>query len=99
MAKRSGLSDDSERLEWVKDEPEVIEFDLAQEGYPSKPVRLTKNVIYNYNNTVSGLTYTWNGAGTVVDVDERDIPHLLNKPLRKGCCGDFPTPYFEVLEG
>lgn len=98
MAKRSNLSDGRERY-WVKDEPEVIEFDLTAEGSPSKPVVLTKDLIMNVVGAVTGYKYTWHGAGSVVDVDEQDIPELLAKRGGKSCCGSIPTPYFELLEG
>lgn len=85
--------------EWVKAEPEVIEFDLTEEGFPSKPVVLTKDLTMNVIGSVTGIRYIWNGAGSVVDVDERDLPELLSKQGGKSCCGSIPTPYFMIVEG
>lgn len=96
MESRVSNSGDSE---WVKVEPEVIEFDLAEEGSPSKPVVLTKDLIMNVIGSATGVRYTWNGAGSVVDVDERDLPELLSKRGGKSCCGSIPTPYFMIVEG
>lgn len=96
MAKRTDSSGDGE---WVKGEPEVIELDLSEEGFPSKPVVLTKDLIMQVVGAVSGVLYTWNGAGSVVNVDERDLPELLSKRGGRSCCGSIPTPYFMILEG
>jgi hypothetical protein len=96
-------TDNSGNSEWVKDEPEVktefIEFDLTKEGSPSKPIVLTKDLIMNVVGAATGVRYTWNGAGSVVDVDERDLPELLSKRGGRSCCGSIPTPYFMILEG
>lgn len=41
-----------------------------------------------YTGQVSGKSYQWDGAGKVVEVDERDVPYLLSKRIgRTGCCG------------
>ncbi len=95
----AGRSANSGNSKWVKDEPEVIEFDLTDEGYPSKSLVLTKDLILKSTGAVTGNLYVWNGAGSVVDVDERDIPAFLNRPRPKSCCGSVPTPYFVLLEG
>jgi len=98
----ASTSNRSGNREWVKEEPEVIIFskeDLAKEGSPSKPLILTKNLIMNVTGAITGVRYTFNGAGSVVDVDERDIPAMLNRPSPRSCCGSIPTPYFVVLEG
>jgi hypothetical protein len=99
MAKRSTNSGNSEW--WVKDEPEaeVIEFDLTAEGSPSKQLVLTKDLIMNAVGAVTGIKYTWHGAGSVVDFDEQDVPEMLSKHGGRSCCGSIPTPYFLVLEG
>jgi len=53
-----------------------------------KSVRLMIDVKFNATGSVTGNSYTWNGAGAVTDVDERDVEGLLEK--RQGgrqCCG------------
>lgn len=41
-----------------------------------------------YDGQVSGRHYEWARAGTVQNVDERDVPELLSKRLGgKPCCG------------
>lgn len=50
---------------------------------------------------VTGNSYLFNGAGSVVDVDERDVQNLLEK--RQGgrqCCGgtDYGNAMFSLVE-
>jgi hypothetical protein len=50
---------------------------------------------------VTGNSYVFNGAGSVVDVDERDVENLLSK--RQGgrqCCGgtDYGNAMFTLAE-
>jgi len=51
--------------------------------------------------SVSGKSYVFSGAGSIVDVDKRDVNDLLQK--RQGgrqCCGsgEFGNQVFEFLE-
>ena len=51
-------------------------------------VRLVIDAKVVYSGYVTGNNYKWNGAGSIVDVDERDVKNLLEK--RQGgrqCCG------------
>ena len=97
MAKRVDTSDDSE---WVKVEPEVIEIELKDTGWPSTQLVLTKDLKLNVTGAVTGIKYTWDGAGSVVDVDNRDIPAMMHKASRiTSCCGTIPTPYFLIVGG
>jgi len=48
---------------------------------------------------VTGNIYEWNGAGSVVEVDEQDAEELLKKRTRpcQTCSGSLvETPYFEI---
>lgn len=97
MAKRVADSDDSE---WVKDqEPEIVEIELKDTGWPTTQVVLMKDLKLNMDGAVTGIRYTWNGAGTVVDVDNRDLPAMLSKARKTSCCGTVPTPYFTIIGG
>ena len=95
MAKRSVNSGYSE---WVK-EPEVIDIKLS-DAPPSRQVVLMKDLKLNIVGSVTGIKYTWNGAGSAVDVDERDVPAMLHRAVRRtSCCGTVPTPYFTIVGG
>jgi hypothetical protein len=37
--------------------------------------------------TVSNTKYVFHGAGTALEVDERDVDELLNKKRGRACCG------------
>ena len=68
--------------------------------------------VFNYRRVVSGLDaklyvtgeysgreYLFDGAGSVVDVDTRDVEWLLEKRQAKGCCGGGgETPIFYLVE-
>jgi len=59
-----------------------------------------KDLKLNIVGAVTGIKYTWNGAGSVVDVDERDVPAMLHRAVRRtSCCGTLPTPYFTIVGG
>ena len=50
-----------------------------------------------YTGQVSGELYEWRMAGTVVEVDERDVPELLSKRLgKKMCCGNGTNLIFQL---
>lgn len=37
--------------------------------------------------TVSNTKYVFHGAGTTLEIDERDVDELLNKKRGRACCG------------
>lgn len=50
-----------------------------------------------YTGQISGELYEWSMAGTVVEVDERDVPELLTKRLgKKVCCGSGTNLVFQL---
>lgn len=52
-----------------------------------------------YTGQVSQRQYEWHGAGSVVDVDERDVPELLAKHIGgRSCCGGQFTQGNRVFE-
>lgn len=64
---------------------------------PDPPVSPTKKMVLLIDSTVkvngvySGRSYTFHGAGSVQDVDERDVESLLEKRQgRRQCCGGSP---------
>lgn len=68
-----------------------------------EPVAVEKKRLYNYGvrnlqslieariiyfGSVTGQKYEWPKAGSIVPVDERDVPELLAKRVgSRGCCG------------
>ena len=50
-----------------------------------------------YTGQVSGQLYEWNKAGAIVEVDEKDVPELLQKRLgKKTCCGSGDNKVFQL---
>lgn len=62
------------------------------------PVMLMKSMILKMTGKVTGKEYIFNGGGSIVDIDVRDMENLLenNKPI-PSCCGSYSSPNFEVL--
>ncbi len=66
-----------------------------------RAVRLLIDANVNATGYVTGNSYKFDGAGSVVDVDERDVENLVNK--RQGgrqCCGGtgHGNAVFELVE-
>ena len=100
MEKRSFNERDSERVEVVKDA--YLEPVKKAEVEAPKTVRivLLRSKIVNTNGSVTGNRYSFPGAGSILDVDERDVPGLLAKGSGgTSCCSGVPTsPYFELVK-
>jgi len=108
MAKRSDLERQSE---WVEDEeieipvetvdeveeyPQVLEINLPKPS--GQLLALNLNMRLNIVGSVTGNRYTFNGAGSTVFVDEKDVPAFLSKTVgRSTCCGGKPAYYFSTL--
>jgi hypothetical protein len=59
-----------------------------------QPIRL------KINGAVTGTRYFWNGAGSVIEVDKKDVEELLKKNTKPclTCSGTLAgTPYFEIV--
>ena len=51
-----------------------------------------------YTGQVTGQLYEWVRAGSIVGVDEQDVPELLAKRLgAKLCCGGNDNRIFQVV--
>lgn len=107
MAKRDIVQRESE---WVEDQEELVE-PLEEEieyNFPQileinlpeptgQPLVLTKNVHLKIKGSVTGNLYVFAGAGSVVIVDEQDVPAMLAKTVgSRSCCGDKPSHYFQI---
>lgn len=102
MAKRSIDESNRDRVETeegkVEEIPSLVDFDLP--GPVVQQLVLLKDLTLIIRGSVSGNEYRFNGAGSIVDVDERDVEELLRKDSRRSCCGsDQPTPYFSLVGG
>jgi len=92
----------------LEDEEKVLEKEEVKEEPKSKreskpkTVRLVlqKRKRVKVTGAVSEKEYVFPGAGSELDVDERDVPALLAKGAdRRNCCGGAqPTPYFQIVE-
>ena len=62
---------------------------IAVKPAETKTVRVRLQIDANYNVTgkFSGRGYLFRGAGSVNDVDERDVEFLLGLRQGRGCCG------------
>jgi len=78
-----------------------VEDAPVKEETPTVQLVLQKNIKLNYTGKVTGNVYHFNGAGSVVSVDERDVPAMLEKGAnRRSCCSGLKTsPYFMILGG
>ena len=97
MEKRSSNEWDSKRVEVVKGKKKPV----RKKTVP-KTVRIVllrrKNI--NTIGTVTGRMYSFRGAGSVLDVDERDVPSLVDKGVGgTSCCGSgLPSSsYFRLV--
>lgn len=59
---------------------------------------LTKDKIVNVVGKATGKKYTFNRAGAVLYVDERDAEVMLQKVSGRPCCRPNPSRYFELVE-
>lgn len=91
---------------------EITDFDFGNskrvkvEIEPTVQLRETVKVVLlqpvrmKYTGTVTGQKYLWNGAGSVIEVDVKDLEELLKKKTRPclTCSGLLVgTPYFELV--
>ena len=94
MEKRSSDERDSKRVEVVKEKP--------VKRFTPKTIRivLARNKIVNTYGSVTGNRYSFPGAGSILSIDERDVPVLLAKGAGgTSCCSGVPTsPYFELVK-
>jgi len=61
-------------------------------------IRSRLDAKYKTTGSVSGRPYVFNGAGSIVDVDKRDVDEFLSRRRRKGCCGgSSPNSLFELV--
>jgi hypothetical protein len=85
----------------IEEEPnqlEYIDFDLPEPTV--QQLVLLKDLTLKVKGPVTDTEYVFNGAGSVVDVDVRDVPAMLDKISSHGCCGSHgASAYFTLLGG
>ena len=102
MPKHSLHSVKVDKEKEIVDKEEKVEKVFAPKySVNYRQVRLMIDANMRATGSVTGNSYSWNGAGSVVDVDERDVENLLNK--RQGgrqCCGGtgYGNVIFELAE-
>ena len=96
------LEDEEKTEEEVVEEEKPKSKSRAKRESKPKTVRLVlqKRKRVRVTGAVSGKEYVFPGAGSELDVDERDVPALLAKGAgRKNCCGGAqPSPYFQIVK-
>lgn len=99
MDKRSDFQYASKHLE-KKEKPAKRKYTKQVEEVETVKVRLLKDMNVNVIGKVTGKRYSWQGGGSVVNVDILDKDKLLEKrgnPV--SCCDDVVNqPYFELVE-
>jgi hypothetical protein len=103
MAKRGSDKGNSIWLE--EDLPgEIVshDYEIIEEVPKTTRLVLLKDLILQYTGPISGNVYHFNRAGSIVDVDNKDVEAMLAKRTKSTCCpgSGFPenttTPYFEL---
>lgn len=86
MAKRNSLKIEDGIIS-TKEEVVAAEEKQTYNYSVSQVVSLIQARII-HNGEITGNRYEWPSAGSIVPVDDRDVPALLEKRLgRRGCCG------------
>jgi len=77
----------------------IIHSDSKLDDEAPKFVRLVllKAVTLKAIGKITGNEYTFSGAGSQVDVDEKDVEHFLSRVARSCCSGNTFSPYFEIV--
>jgi len=82
------------------DQPRVdVEEEPKKAAYTPKTVQTVVSLRRGIVNVIGAVTkqrYVFNGAGSEVSVDERDVPEILSKRSGRSCCGPGFTPYFSL---
>jgi hypothetical protein len=90
--------DDTQDETFSYDKEEVFIKSLDEPIIETTKLVLKKNVKLKIIGSETANEYTFSGAGSVVDVDNRDVPKMLEKGLgNQSCCGSFSTSYFEIV--
>lgn len=81
----------------------VIVEKVDVESFPEEVILIPVVSVYpsiiKYSGRETGQPYVWNGAGDIQNVNEKDVPYLLEKRIgNRGCCGSANTNGNKVFE-
>lgn len=78
----------------------MLVVSVSEQTYNYIKVRSLIDSRLLYSGQVSGEQYTWAKAGSIIDVDERDVPELLAKRIgvRLCCGGGAGNKVFEIYD-
>ena len=83
------------------DEPKQIKVRKTSESKQKSVLQqlvLNKNKRVRVIGSVTGKEYVFEGAGAIVEVDEQDVPAMLEKGKGVSCCsGTEGAPYFSLI--
>ena len=89
---------DTQRLK--KDEETKWKVDVVEEPKVEEKILLRVKLLIDATVKVTGTSgreYLFAGAGSIVDVEQEDVDHLLAKRQGRQCCGGGDgTPVFEL---
>ena len=78
------------------DEEQVVKYPAPVTIKETK-IRSRIEARLQYTGKVSGRLYEWSRAGSVISVQDDDVPELLSKRLgKKSCCGNSENQIFEL---
>ena len=103
MAKRAANAGDSEWVSPLEDEQAQDRVKVAEvpvEEYIPNTVQIVslRDGIVNVTGKSTGNVYRFVGAGSAVDVDDRDATEILAKRSGRSCCGPGFTPFFALKQ-
>lgn len=78
---------------------EFKEFVSPQEATITVPIQLLRPLVVKVTGKATGNVYTFNGAGSILFVDEKDVESIMakNNKINQSCCGSYSSPYFKQL--
>jgi len=77
-----------------------IQSTSSDEESSTVPIRILKNVKYKIKGSETGNWYIFNGAGSTIQVDSKDVNGIMKKNENRpsSCCGDRLGNVFEIVE-
>jgi len=92
----------SNKVKPLKDYEEMLwhpeEVTVKQEEKETVSIMLHRSKIVKIRGEVTGKQYIFNGGGSIVEVDKKDVEGMMrNNRVRQSCCGSFSSPYFSIV--
>jgi hypothetical protein len=82
----------------IMEDTEIIIAPQEQNEIETVSVQLLKSLVVKTMGKATGNQYIFNGAGSIVNIDKRDLDGLLqSNQLRQSCCGSYSSPYFNIV--